>query len=115
MSEERKTAWKAGEKMKFSVFAEVRIMDEDEGGNPTLIGARIDLGGDAKKDTNYEKILADLEKAPKEEILRMFHLTGLVEPEDVKIIPPEEYLEKYGQTEDIPFCTFGEDDDKETD
>lgn len=70
---------------------EIAGMAADENGNPAPAGLQITLG-ESIKEIPYEELIksADLEA-----IAVMFH----AKPEDITIITPQEYDERYGDDE----------------
>lgn len=67
-------------------------MGYDEQGNPSPVGAQITIGESLEK-IPYEELTKDLKIDTVASMLK-------VHPEEVTIIPPEEYDEKYGDEED---------------
>ena len=70
---------------------EIAGMAEDENGNPAPAGLQITLG-ESLKEIPYEELK---KSADIEAIAVMFH----VKPEDITIITPQEYDERYGDEE----------------
>lgn len=71
----------------------------DEAGLPCPSGIQIDLG-ETEKEIDYAALTKDI-SIP--EILAYVGLDGIVNPEDVKVISPEEYDRCFG---DVPFPVF---------
>ena len=71
---------------------EVSGIAEDENGLPTPAGMQIDFG-EVDKEVDYAEITKDLNIPG---ILEYMHLDGVIRPDAVTIITPEEYDERYG-------------------
>ena len=70
---------------------EIAGMAEDENGNPAPAGLQIVLG-ESTKEWPYEELMKNHDI---EALAVMFH----VKPEDITIITPQEYDERYGDPE----------------
>ena len=69
------------------------LCTRDEAGNiADTFGLAMAIG-ESDREIDYQKLTASVNK---EGVLRTTCLDSLVKPEDVKIITPEEYDEKYG-------------------
>lgn len=69
------------------------LLTRDENGNiDSTFGLDINMG-ENEKVTNYQLLTALLDR---KKVLRTACLDGIVRPEDIKIITPEEYDKKYG-------------------
>lgn len=82
----------------FRIFFEVTGIAQDEKGLPVPAGMQIDFG-ETEKDFDYAEVTKDLNIPG---ILEYMHLDGLVRPENVTIITPEEYDAKYAE-EEVPY------------
>ena len=80
---------------RFRICFEVNGIAEDEEGFPAPAGMQIDFG-EIDKDVDYSEITKDLNISG---ILAYVGLDHRVSPDAVKIIPPEEYDERYGGEE----------------
>ncbi len=77
--------------MKIKLFFELSTRDED-GNIDNTFGLAMTFG-ETEKEIDYRALTASVNK---EGVLRAICLDGIVKPEDVKIITPEEYDEEYG-------------------
>ena len=85
--------------MKLRICFEINGLGMDEEGNPAPVGLGMVLGETEKK-IDYWEFARNISI---EGVLRVTCLDGIVKPEDVRIITPEEYDEKYGDDErDMP-------------
>lgn len=80
---------------KLKICFEVKGMAEDDKGKPAPCGMSIDFG-EIDKDVDYAEITKNINIKG---ILAYCHMDGIVKPEDVTIITPEEYEERYGDDE----------------
>ena len=80
--------------MKVRVCFELSTRDDD-GNIDGTFGLAMTIG-ESDKEIDYQQLTATINK---EGVLRTAALDGFVKPEDVKIITPEEYDEKYGDEE----------------
>ena len=72
------------------------LSTRDDGGNINgTFGLAMTIG-ESDKEIDYQKLTATINK---EGVLRTAGLVDFVKSEDVKIITPEEYDEKYGDEE----------------
>lgn len=72
------------------------LCTRDEAGNiESIFGLAMTIG-ESGKEIDYQQLTATINK---EGVLRTTCLDGIVKPEDMKIITPEEYDEKYGDEE----------------
>ena len=70
------------------------LSSRDENGNiDSTFGLAMAIG-ESEKEIDYQKLTASINK---EGVLRTACLDSIVKAEDVKIITPEEYDEKYGE------------------
>ncbi|WP_304964929.1 hypothetical protein [uncultured Oscillibacter sp.] len=70
------------------------LSSRDENGNiDSTFGLAMTIG-ESEKEIDYQKLTASINK---EGVLRTACLDSIVKAEDVKIITPEEYDEKYGE------------------
>ncbi len=81
--------------MKIQLFFELSTRDDD-GNIDNTFGLAMTFG-EVEKTIDYRALAASVNK---EGVLRTTCLDGIVRPEDVKIITPDEYDEKYGDEED---------------
>ena len=77
---------------KLRVCFEVNGFAEDENGNPCPAGLQMTIG-DAKKEVEYGELTRNIDI---EKVIDYAGLSGIVKPEDVRIITPEEYDERFG-------------------
>lgn len=77
------------------ICLEVCGIAENENGMPCPAGLQISVG-ETEKEIDYAEMVKDID-IPR--ILKMTFLEGHVKPEDVKVITPEEYDERYGGEE----------------
>ena len=82
--------------MKLRICFEIDGLGVDEGGNPAPAGLAMTLGKTEKK-VDYQEFAKNISI---ESVLKTVCLDGIVKPEDVRIITPEEYDEKYGDDEE---------------
>lgn len=80
---------------KVRICFEIDGLGEDEQGNPCPAGAQISLG-ESPLNIDYHELTKDLNIPG---CLKLMHLDTIVKPEDVRIITPEEYDERYGDEE----------------
>ena len=78
--------------MKLRICFEIDGLGVDEDGNPVPAGLAMTLGETEKK-VDYQEFAQNISI---EGVLKSVCLDGIVKPEDVRIITPEEYDEKYG-------------------
>ena len=81
--------------MKLQVFFEIDGLAEDEHGNPDPAGLAMTLG-ETEKQVDYQEFVQNINI---DGVLKLVCLDGIVRPETVRIITPEEYDEKYGDDE----------------
>lgn len=81
--------------MKLRVCFEIDGLAEDEHGDPAPAGLDITFG-EAEKQVDYQELVQNISI---DGVLKFVCLDGIVRPEDVRIITPEEYDEKYGDDE----------------
>ena len=74
------------------------LCTRDDAGNITDTFGLAMAIGESDREIDYQKLTASVNKAG---VLRTTCLDSLVKPEDVKIITPEEYDEKYGDDSDV--------------
>ena len=74
------------------VCFEVNGLAEDEDGNPCSAGLQMTIGN-AQKEIDYDKLTQNIDI---EKVIEYAGLAGIVKPEDVKVITPEEYDRLYG-------------------
>lgn len=80
---------------KVRVCFEIDGIAEDEQGNPCPAGLQITIG-ESEKEIPYEELIADIDIPA---MLRGVGLGSIVKTEDVRVITPEEYDERYGDEE----------------
>lgn len=80
---------------KVRICLEIDGIAEDEQGNPCPAGGQIELG-ETELNIDYRELTKDLNIPG---VLKMMHLDTIVKPEDVRVITPEEYDERYGDEE----------------
>lgn len=80
--------------MKVRICFELSTRD-DTGDIESTFGLAMTIG-ETEKEIDYQKLTAAINK---EGVLRTACLDSLVKPEDMKVITPEEYDEKYGDEE----------------
>ena len=74
------------------LFFEIEGIAEDANGNPGLsITMEVE---DLEEVPTYEQLAADVSIPG---VLKVCNLEGVVKPEAVRIITPEEYAERYGE------------------
>lgn len=73
---------------KANIYLEIAGMAQDDQGNPRPVGVKISIGK-ALKEIPYDKLTHNLN-------INAIAKTLSVQPEDVSIITPEEYEERYG-------------------
>lgn len=77
------------------LFFEIDGIAEDANGNPGATGLSITMEvEDLKEIPTYEQLVADVNIPG---VLKVCNLEGVVKPEAVRIITPEEYAERYGE------------------
>lgn len=84
--------------MKLRICFEIDGLVEDEHGNPAPAGLAVFLG-ETERPFDYQALT---ESTSIENVLKLVCLDNIVKLEDVKIITPEEYDEKYGDDEEAP-------------
>lgn len=77
--------------MQLKVYCKVNGLGVDENDNAAPVGVIADFG-EIKKDISYEELTASINK---ERFLELACLDGIVKPEDVEIITPEEYYKEF--------------------
>ena len=78
------------------VCFEVDGLAQDENSNPCPAGLEITLIG-SKSTVPYEQLASSINL---DAVLRYFCLSELIGPENIRVITPEEYDEKYGDESD---------------
>ena len=78
--------------MKLRICFEVDGLGVDGKGNPVPAGLAMTLG-ETEKQVDYQEFAQNISI---EGVLKSVCLDGIVKPEDVRVITPEEYDEKYG-------------------
>lgn len=78
--------------MKLRVCFEISGLAEDERGNPAPAGLAVTLG-ETSEHVDYQEFVQNISI---EGVLKSVCLDSIVRSEDVKIITPEEFDEKYG-------------------
>ena len=68
----------------------------DENGNPCPVGLEFTIPG-AKKEIPYERLTGGLNI---DHVLEFLGLSEIIRPENVRVITPEEYDERYGDKSD---------------
>ncbi len=77
------------------IFLEIDGIAEDANGNPGAVGLSITMEvEDLEKVPTYEQLAADVSIPG---VLNVCNLEGVVKPEAVRVITPEEYAERYGE------------------
>lgn len=77
------------------LFFEIDGIAEDANGNPGAVGLSITMEvEDLEKVPTYEQLAADVSIPG---VLNACNLEGVVKPEAVRVITPEEYAERYGE------------------
>lgn len=82
--------------MNLRICFEIYGLAEDEHGDPASAGLAITLG-ETNKDVDYQEFV---QKISIDSVLKLVSLDNIVKPEDVRIITPEEYDEKYGDRDE---------------
>ena len=82
--------------MKLRICFEIDGLAELEDGTPAPAGLAMTLG-ETEKQVDYWEFTRNVSI---ENVLKFTCLDGIVKPEDVRFITPEEYDEKYGDDED---------------
>ena len=80
---------------KVRICLEINGVAEDDQGNPCPAGLQITLG-ETDEEIPYEELTKDLDIS---KLLAGAGLSSFAKPEDVTIITPEEYDERYGDEE----------------
>lgn len=80
---------------KIRICLEIDGLGEDGNGNPCPAGAQITLG-ETEKNIDYHELTKDLNIHG---ILKMMYLDAKFRPENVRVITPEDYDERYGDEE----------------
>ena len=80
---------------KVRVCFEIDGIAEDEQGNLCPAGAQMVLG-ETEKEFSYEELTANINIPA---FLASIGLSNIAKPEDVRIITPQEYDERYGDEE----------------
>lgn len=83
--------------MKIRVCFELSTRNE-AGNVDSTFGLSMTIG-ESDKEIDYQELTASINK---EGVLRTTCLDSIVKPEDMRIITPEEYDEKYGDEEEPP-------------
>ena len=76
---------------KANIYFEIAGMAQDEQGNPKPVGVKVSIG-ESLKEIPYNKLTHNLNVSAIAKTLN-------VQPEDVAIITPDEYDERYGGNE----------------
>lgn len=82
--------------MKLRIFFEINGLAEDEHGDPAPAGLAMTLG-ETEKQIDYQEFVQNISI---NSVLKLACLNNTVNPEDVRIITPEEYDEKYGDRDE---------------
>lgn len=77
--------------MRLRVYCKVNGPEVDENDNPASVGFSADFG-EIEKVISYEELTANINK---EKLLELACLDGIVKPEAVEIITPEEYDKEF--------------------
>lgn len=75
---------------------EARLGEDD--GSTYTIGLEMKMGEEEVTPEQYEELCKDINMS---EVMKAFCLDGIVDPDDIRLISPEEYDEKY-EMQDIP-------------
>ena len=75
------------------VCFEIKGLAEDENGEPCACGFQMSFGT-TEKEIDYETLTKNVNITA---VLQYAGLSGIVKPEDVKVITPEEYDRLYGE------------------
>lgn len=78
--------------MKLRICFEIGGLGEDEHGNPVPVGLAVTLR-ETNGNVDYQEFV---QKISIDSFLKLVCLDNIVKPEDVRIITPEEFDEKYG-------------------
>ena len=78
------------------ICMEVEGLSKDEQGNPAPAGLELDLG-ESKGEIPYEELTEGLNIPA---LLKVTFLDRFAKPEDVRIITPEDYDERYGDQDE---------------
>lgn len=84
--------------MKLRVCFEIDGFAKDEHGNPAPAGLAMILG-ETEKQVDYQEFVQNISI---DGVLKLMCLDGIVRPEAVKIITPEENDEKYVDDDEVP-------------
>ena len=82
--------------MKLRICFEIDGFGIDEEGKPAPVGLAMALS-ETERQVDYQELTSAIKI---DGVLKMTCLDGIVKPEDVKIITPEEYEEKYGDDDE---------------
>lgn len=84
------------EDVKLRICFEINGLAEDEHGDPAPAGLAVTLG-ETRDHVDYQELVQNIDIAG---VLKLVCLNDIVRPENVKIITPEEYDEKYGDRDE---------------
>ena len=79
-----------------NIYLEVKNMTQDEAGNPAPAGLKVTIGR-SDENINYREMTKDLNIPA---FLKWLKILPMVNPEDVTVITPEEYQERYGDEDE---------------
>ena len=86
------------EGVKLRMCFEINGLAEDEHGDLAPAGLAVTLG-ETRDHVDYQELVQNIDIAG---VLKLVCLNDIVRPEDVKIITPKEYAEKYGDGGEEP-------------
>ena len=83
-----------------AIYMKVSGLAEDEQGNKDYAGMKLSMGEfKPGHEIPYDELIS---KVHKEELPKILHLDGIINPEDIEIITQEEYVRDYGGEDDNP-------------
>ena len=83
---------------KITIYMEIAVAARDEQGNPQPAGLSLTIGGPTDEEIIGDEYQAILEHIRVEDVLEATFLTDMYPASACRIIMPQEYQEKYGDT-----------------
>jgi len=89
-----------------AIYMKVFGLAEDERGNKDYAGMKLSMGEFKEgSEIPYEELI---KKVHIDELPKILRLDGIIKPEDIEIITPEEYDRDYGGEDDNPDLLGGD-------
>lgn len=85
---------------KLRICMEIQGLAQDENGAPCAGGVALTLGDDDAEEITGEEYRKMMECISIQGVLKAVMLDGIYEPEDCRLISPEEFDREYGEVQD---------------